>query len=300
MLVSGFRKIKLNNDNLKTFFYQGNTANSIGIRTEFEHATIPLTIQYPTYTNYNDHMANLINQISRLRAKPQLHFFYNLSLYPKAMTLTYERETHNFGLIHSDLDKIAQIYKENAVFIPIELSTLNSFKALENLRLASKEKELIEILKYFNPDILDADTIRNAVYIQIKDENTPLEKSPKRLLNSFGWGFIKFFIMASILIDNRIKCLFIDEIESGLHYTKMQEFLKALFELAQKLQIQIFATTHNKEFLLNAINTMPNNETEVFKDIALFEFEKESASGFIRHSYSMLEKALCRGMEVRG
>ncbi len=180
------------------------------------------------------------------------------------------------------------------------MSTLNSFKALENLRLASKEKELIEILKYFNPDILDADTIRNAVYIQIKDENTPLEKSPKRLLNSFGWGFIKFFIIASILIDNRIKCLFIDEIESGLHHTKMQEFLKALFELAQKLQIQIFATTHNKEFLLNAINTMPNNETEVFKDIALFEFEKESASGFIRHSYSMLEKALYRGMEVRG
>lgn len=72
----------------------------------------------------------------------------------------------------------------------------------------------------------------------------------------------------------------------------MQEFLKALFELAQKLQIQIFATTHNKEFLLNAINTMPNNETGVFKDIALFEFEKESAFGFIRHSYSMLEKAL--------
>ncbi|GAA7617373.1 hypothetical protein HpBhutan199_04550 [Helicobacter pylori] len=42
------------------------------------------------------------------------------------------------------------------------------------------------------------------------------------------------------------------------------------------------------------------NETGVFKDIALFEFEKESAFGFIRHSYSMLEKALYRGMEVRG
>ncbi|EQD89651.1 hypothetical protein HPSA50_0043 [Helicobacter pylori SouthAfrica50] len=179
MLVSGFRKIKPHNDNLKTFFYQENTANSIGIRTEFEHATIPLTIQYPTYANYDDHMANLINQISRLGAKPQLQFCYNLSLYSKAMTLTYERGTHNSGLIRSDLDTIAQIYKENAVFIHIELSTLNSFKALENLRLASKEKELIEILKYFNPDILDADTIRNAVYIQIKDENTPLEKAPK-------------------------------------------------------------------------------------------------------------------------
>ncbi len=304
VLVSEFRKIKLNNDNLKTFFYQENTANPISIRTEFEHTTIPLTIQYPTQTSYskdinlNSDGIHMTNLISKTITKPQLQFFYNPSFSP--MTMTYELERQNLSLIHSDLDKIAQTYKENAMFIPVELSIVNSLQALENLRLASKEKELMEVLKYFNPDILDADAIRKSIYIQIKDENTPLEKSPKRLLNSFGWGFIKFFIMASILIDNRVKYLFIDEIESGLHYTKMQEFLKALFELAQKLQIQIFATTHNKEFLLNAINTMPNNETGVFKDIALFEFEKESASGFIRHSYSMLEKALYRGMEVRG
>lgn len=240
-------------------------------------------------------MTNLINKTI---TKPQLQFSYNPSLSP--MTMTYEFERQNLGLIHSNLDKIAQTYKENAMFIPIELSIVNSLKALENLQLASKEKELIEILQCFNPNILNANTIRKSVYIQIKDENTPLEESPKRLLNSFGWGFIKFFIMASILLDNRVKYLFIDEIESGLHHTKMQEFLKALFKLAQKLQIQIFATTHNKEFLLNAINTMPNNETGVFKDIALFELEKESTFGFIRHSYSMLEKALYRGMEVRG
>ncbi|EQD92864.1 AAA family ATPase [Helicobacter pylori] len=302
--ISEFRKIKLDADNLKTFFYQGNTANPISIRTEFEHATIPLTIQYPTQTSYSKdinlnsddaHMTNLINTTI---TKPQLQFSYNPSLSP--MTMTYEFERQNLGLIHSNLDKIAQTYKENAMFIPIELSIVNSLKALENLQLASKEKELIEILQCFNPNILNANTIRKSVYIQIKDENTPLEESPKRLLNSFGWGFIKFFIMVSILIDNRVKYLFIDEIESGLHHTKMQEFLKALFKLAQKLQIQIFATTHNKEFLLNAINTMPNNETGVFKDIALFELEKESASGFIRHSYSMLEEALHEGMEVRG
>ncbi len=96
------------------------------------------------------------------------------------MTMTYELERQNLNLIHSDLDKIAQTYKENAMFIPVELSIVNSLQALENLRLASKEKELMEVLKYFNPDILDADTIRNSVYIQIKNENTPLKESPKK------------------------------------------------------------------------------------------------------------------------
>ncbi len=302
--TSEFRKIKLNTDNLKAFFHQGNTANPISIRTEFEHTTIPLTIQYPTQTSYskdinlNSDDIHMTNLISKTITKPQLQFFYNPSFSP--MTMTYEFERQNLSLIHSDLDKIAQTYKENAMFIPVELSIVNSLQALENLRLASKEKELMEVLKYFNPDILNAEDIDNSIYIQIKDEKTPSHPKLKRLLNSFGWGFIKLFIIASVLVDNRIKYLFIDEIESGLHHTKMREFLRSLFKLAQKLQIQIFATTHNEEFLWNAINTIPDNETEVFKEIALFEFEKESAFGFIRHSYSMLEKALHRGMEVRG
>ncbi|GHS58893.1 hypothetical protein JP0131_02500 [Helicobacter pylori] len=304
--TSEFRKIKLNTDNLKAFFHQGNTANPISIRTEFEHTTIPLIIQYPTQNNYskdidlNSDDIQVTSLVNKTITKPQLQFSYNPSFSP--MTMTYEFERQNLSLIHSDLDKIAQTYKENAMFIPVELSFVSSLKALQNLRRSSKEGELIEILKYFNPDILDADAIRKSVYIQIKDENTPLEKSPKRLLNSFGWGFIKFFIMASILIDNRVKYLFIDEIESGLHYTKMQEFLKALSELAQKLQIQIFATTHNKEFLWNAINTIPDNETEVFKEIALFELEQESTSRLYQAQLFYVRKSASSpwGMEVRG
>ncbi|GAA8649512.1 hypothetical protein Hpoki265_01450 [Helicobacter pylori] len=214
--------------------------------------------------------------------------------------MAYESERDRLRLVHPNLDRIGQTYQEHTAFIPVDLSFVNPLKALQNLRRSSKEEELIEILQCFNPDILNAEDIDNSIHIQIKDEKTLSHPKPKRLLNSFGLGFIKFFIIASILVDNRIKYLFIDEIENGLHHTKMREFLRSLFKLAQKLQIQIFATTHNKEFLWNAINTIPDNETEVFKEIALFELEQESTSGFIRHSYSMLEKALHRGMEVRG
>ncbi len=233
------------------------------------------------------HVASLVNKTI---TKPQLQFSYNPSLSPMAMA--YESEQDRLRLAHPNLDRIGQTYQEHTAFIPVDLSFVSPLKALQNLRRSSKEGELIEILQCFNPDILNAEDIDNSIYIQIKDEKTLSHPRPKRLLNSFGWGFTKFFIIASILVDNRIKYLFIDETESGLHHTKMREFLRSLFKLAQKLQIQIFATTHNEEFLWNAINTIPDNETEVFKEIALFELEQESTSGFIRHSYSMLEKAL--------
>ncbi len=86
--TSEFRKIKLNTDNLKVFFHQGNTANPISICTEFEHTTIPLIIQYPTQNNYikdidlnsdDIHVASLVNKTI---TKPQLQFSYNPSLLP--------------------------------------------------------------------------------------------------------------------------------------------------------------------------------------------------------------------------
>ncbi|WP_104760761.1 AAA family ATPase [Helicobacter cetorum] len=305
--ISEFRKIKLNEDNLKTFFHQQSTDEPISICTEFEHTTIPLTIKYPKSESYdkkidldNDNI-NTTNPTDRTITKPQLQFFYNSSLPP--ITMTYEPEKRNLSLRHPNLDKIGQTYKEHAIFIPIELSIINSLKALQSLRLKSKEWELIEVLQCFNPDILNAEDINGSIYIQVKDEKLPLERikeSPKRLLNLFGWGFTKFFTTASILIDNRIKYLFIDEIENGLHHTKMQEFLETLFKLAKKLQIQIFATTHNKEFLLKAINTIPNNESEVFKDIALFNLYKDECNyDFIEYDYSMLNDALLDDDEVR-
>ncbi len=207
------------------------------------------------------------------------------------MAMAYESEQDRLRLAHPNLDRIGQTYQEHTAFIPVDLSFVSSLKALQNLRRSSKEGELIEILQYFNPDILNAEDIDNSIYIQIKDEKTLSHPRPKRLLNSFGWGFIKFFIIASVLVDNRIKYLFIDEIGNGLHHIKMREFLRSLFKLAQKLQIQIFATTHNKEFLWNAINTIPDNETEVFKEIALFELEQESTSGLYQAQLFYVRKS---------
>ncbi|GAA7119016.1 hypothetical protein Kyoto74B_05150 [Helicobacter pylori] len=156
--TSEFRKIKLNTDNLKAFFHQGNTANPISIRTEFEHTTIPLIIQYPTQNNYSKdidlnsddiHVTSLVNKTI---TKPQLQSSYNPSLPP--MGITYESERDRLRLAHPNLDRIGQTYQEHTAFIPVDLSFVNPLKALQNLRRSSKEGELIEILQCFNPDIL--------------------------------------------------------------------------------------------------------------------------------------------------
>lgn len=108
-LTSNFRKIKLNTDNLKAFFHQGNTTNPISIRTEFEHITIPLIIQYPAQNNYskdidlNSDDIQVTSLVNKTITKPQLQFSYSPSLSP--MGITYESERDRLRLVHSDLDK---------------------------------------------------------------------------------------------------------------------------------------------------------------------------------------------------
>ncbi|WP_104748516.1 AAA family ATPase [Helicobacter cetorum] len=291
-----FRQMKSTINNLKSMFYHQNFLEPISIITEFDDKIIPLTIEYKFSKNYNKEIS-LDNEIKN-NNKEELHFICDKTCEP--MVLSYKNDVKNLQIICPSLNNLQKFYKEHAIFVPIELINIKPTNILQSIRKNNQEKELIEILQLFNSDIIDAEVISSdetieGVAIKIKDEKKET-KSSKRFLNLFGWGFVKFFVIASILVSKKTKYLFIDEIENGLHYSKMQEFLKALFKLAKNSHIQIFATTHNKEFLTNAMQPLLMD----FKDIALFNLYKEDNHyNFIRYSHSMLNKALFRGMETR-
>ncbi|MBK7936357.1 MAG: AAA family ATPase [Lewinellaceae bacterium] len=45
----------------------------------------------------------------------------------------------------------------------------------------------------------------------------------------------------------RGKRLMIDEIDTGIHYSRMKNFLKTVFQVAEKNDVQLFMTTHSLE-----------------------------------------------------
>jgi AAA15 family ATPase/GTPase len=51
------------------------------------------------------------------------------------------------------------------------------------------------------------------------------------------------------IINNRDSILLIDEIENGIHYSNQEFLWEKLFLLAQKFNVQIFATTHSIEMI---------------------------------------------------
>lgn len=64
-------------------------------------------------------------------------------------------------------------------------------------------------------------------------------------LNSLGDGMLRVLQLVLKVFPAKDGFLLIDEFENGLHYSVQEKVWALLFELAHKLNIQIFATTHS-------------------------------------------------------
>ncbi len=75
--------------------------------------------------------------------------------------------------------------------------------------------------------------------VRLKGMNQPVP------LRSLGEGISRIANIALALTAARDGILLVDEVETGLHYSVMPEVWKLIFQVAQRLNVQVFATTHS-------------------------------------------------------
>ena len=75
--------------------------------------------------------------------------------------------------------------------------------------------------------------------VRIKDIDEPLP------LRSLGDGVQRILGIALALVNATDGILLIDEIENGIHYSVQPELWQLIFQLARRLNVQVFATTHS-------------------------------------------------------
>ena len=71
-------------------------------------------------------------------------------------------------------------------------------------------------------------------------------------MGSLGDGVWRVFVLATALICARGSLLLVDEIDTGLHYAVMEDVWRVVLETAQRLDVQVFATTHS----LDCVNSL--------------------------------------------
>lgn len=72
-------------------------------------------------------------------------------------------------------------------------------------------------------------------------------------LRSLGEGMNRLFALALALVNAQNGILLLDEVESGLHYSVLADVWQLILQIAQALNVQVFASTHSKD-CINAFN----------------------------------------------
>lgn len=117
----------------------------------------------------------------------------------------------------------------------------------DSIVFTDAEKEVVNALSIIEP------TIQGIAFIQDKNKVTGERTAIVRLqgqaqpvpLKSLGDGMQRLLQIALNIYQAKDGFLLIDEFENGLHYSVQEKVWGLIFEMAKRLNIQVFATTHS-------------------------------------------------------
>ena len=192
------------------------------------------------------------------------------------------------------------------LFIPTASLSIGEITSLfEETVLTPEEDLVIECLRIIEPTIERLATVGGADRryfpsyfgsrggIMVKCTGV----SSRIPIGSLGDGIWRMLGLVLALVRSEGGVVFIDEIDTGLHFTVMADMWKLVADTAKRLNVQVFATTHNSDCwtsLATLARETVSSESEI--TIQRIERDKQHAVAFTEQEIVI---AASRGIEVR-
>lgn len=182
----------------------------------------------------------------------------------------------------------------------IEEKTADLWDAIS---LTGLDREVISGLQILAPGITDIAFVDNQVFRdrQSGDRRLPLVKMNNQQeplpLCSMGDGMLRLFHIIVALVNARDGFLLIDEFENGLHWSIQPKVWDILFRLSERLNVQVFASTHSRDCISGFETAWKNRD-----DIGCFfrlNTDMNVPTTITKYTHEMLSDALETSVEVR-
>lgn len=279
-------QVKLSNNN--SFFYNSNISDDIEF-TLNDDITTKISLKNINRLNNNLLNSNNYNE-----------FIYNISVFKKNNKILYES---NFGIdpsnrifpieIKTNTEWNEYIEKYGRCFW---ISPLTKYQygiaQITKEMIENKKKEyILKAIGFFEEDIDDIVSDGTEVLLSKKGVGKMLP------ISSFGGGLSSALDIITCLFYDGITSIFIDEAETGLHYTNFPKFCEVLIDISTNKNIQFFITTHSDEFLKDFYNILVKKRNE---DITTYRFQKiDSDIKIVYYPYERAIRALKDGWDIR-
>jgi ABC-type transport system involved in cytochrome c biogenesis ATPase subunit len=173
--------------------------------------------------------------------------------------------------------EIARLW-DKVTLTPLEAEVTSSlamiYPGLERISLAAGEDERTRIAR-----------------AKLSDSDYPVP------LKSLGEGVNRIFGIVLGLVSARNGLLLIDEVENGIHYSVQPQLWRFLIETSQRLNVQVFATTHSSD-AIRAFTWASSNSGRTDGTLTRLE-ERNGRIEVHQFDGSDLHIALTEAIEVR-
>ncbi|MGL2484125.1 AAA family ATPase [Helicobacter pylori] len=256
-IYDNIRKEPLKTESKNLMFYGLDTKEEIQIVITLDNnQTLDLQIKFIASEDQKVIESQIIPTAEQTQMPSQLNFtlkknneeIYNdhLNIAEIPNQLGYKRQFKNFD--PNQLQKLLPF--ESAVIMPSDAAYRQVYmiqamrKILDDNQL---EKELNERLNQFDNNIQSISfNTNNQLKLKVKNIK---EKLP---LSAFGDGLKKYLHIVSAFMADNAKTIYIDEVENGLHFSRMKLLLRCVIDFINDNKdgnLQVFMTTHSQEFI---------------------------------------------------
>lgn len=135
-------------------------------------------------------------------------------------------------------------------YVPIDaIQSISNAKLFDKISLSPEEDYVLEALQIINP------AIRKIGFVETNERRkseriavVTIEGENKRFrLSSMGDGINRILTIILKLVNCKNGVFLLDEFETGLHYSVQTQLWQLIFMLADKLNIQVFVTSHSND-----------------------------------------------------
>lgn len=190
-------------------------------------------------------------------------------------------------------------FRYNLQSIPAySLNDLDVATLWDKINLTDLESKVVSCLQIIEPSVKQVALVgespprnRRLPIVRLKDST---ERIP---LKSLGDGMVRLLHISLALVNARDGFLLIDEFENGIHWTVHPKLWEMIFQVAEKLNVQVFATTHSRDCVRGFYEVWSKQEEKG----SFHRLDPDPEMGVRSTSYTcdILSDALETGVEVR-
>jgi hypothetical protein len=213
-----------------------------------------------------------------------------------------------FDSVKKNLIKGKISYKSNkqkTQFITLfEQDIDDLIEIFDDISLTPKEDIIIEAVRIIEPRIKRIATTKSergekgSFKVLLEGYEKPIS------IGTMGDGIWRLLSIALAMVNTQDGVLLIDEIDTGLHFTTLFKMWELILETSKKLNVQVFATTHNSDCwmalgeLISQKNAEENGHKLLENEVTLHRIESNKNESVL-FTAEQIAIAANREIEVR-